>query len=343
MKTSDFNYDLPPELIAQHPLPERAASRMLVVHRARETIEHRTVSDLPAVLQAGDLAVFNDTRVMRARLYGHKRVSGGRVEVLLLEEIRAGTWRALLHASRPARVDTELVLADGELIARIAGVGDRGEIDLELTHEGDLAAILGRHGVLPLPPYIRREAVADDDERYQTVYADQVGAVAAPTAGLHFTPRLLEALQDRGVDQAFLTLHVGWGTFQPVRVEDPSMHRMDEERFEVPPETEHRVNTVRSSGGRVMAVGTTTVRTLETAGRTGAVVAGAGRSDLFIHPPYAFRIVDILLTNFHLPGSTLLMLVGAFTGRELLRRAYDEAIGEKYRFYSYGDCMLILP
>jgi len=249
----------------------------------------------------------------------------------------------LLHASRPARIGMEMDLAEGEVRARVAAIGDRGEVYLELQHDDDLPTVLERHGVLPLPPYIRREADRADDERYQTVYADRVGAVAAPTAGLHFTSQLLDELRGQGVDQAFLTLHVGWGTFKPVRVDDPAMHQMDEERYEVPPETVQRVTTARSSGGRVLAVGTTTVRTLETAGSSGVLSPGAGRSELFIYPPYDFQVVDILLTNFHLPGSTLLMLVGAFCGTDLLWQAYTAAIQQEYRFYSYGDCMLILP
>ena len=347
MKTADFFYHLPPELIAQQPLPDRTRARMMVIHRATGVFDHRRVADLPAFLRTGDLLVVNDTRVIPARLYGHKIATGGSVEILLIEETVPGIWEALLRA-RHAKPGVRLELADHQIQAEILAVKDEGRVTLRLRHERPLLEILTTDGVPPLPPYIKRTTTnalqrAADRERYQTVYARNPGAVAAPTAGLHFTEALLATLEQQGVRHAVVTLHVGPGTFKPVTVADVEQHHMDAERYTVPEDTARLICATRAAQGRIVAVGSTVVRTLETvAAEHGAVTASQGRSDLFIYPPYKFRVVDALLTNFHLPSSSLLMMVGALAGRDLILRAYAEAIRERYRFYSYGDCMLIL-
>jgi S-adenosylmethionine:tRNA ribosyltransferase-isomerase len=353
MQTSDFFYHLPPELIAQHPLPDRAQARMMVIRRATGAFEHRRVADLPAFLHPGDLLVVNDTRVIPARLYGHKIATGGRVEILLIEETAPGVWEALLRA-RHTKPGARLELADSQIQAEVLVVKDEGRVTLQLRHERPLLDILETDGVPPLPPYIKRARSdapgrAADRERYQTVYARNPGAVAAPTAGLHFTESLLMTLERQGVRRAAVTLHVGPGTFKPVTVAAVEQHRMDAERYTVPEVTARLIRATRAAQGRIVAVGSTVVRTLETVAADhdsvaehGMVTASQGRSELFIYPPYRFRVVDALLTNFHLPSSSLLMMVSALAGRELILRAYAEAIRERYRFYSYGDCMLIL-
>ena len=429
MKTSDFDYALPPELIAQAPAPERAAARMLVVRRAGGDFEHRRVADLPEFLQPGDLLVLNDTRVIPARIFGRKEKTGGRVEVLLIEERQAipcsgrslerhavlrtaappdqqdavlrtaappdqqdvvlrtaatsenrgaeNIWEVMLKSSRPTPAGSFLELAAGLIRAEVLAQLGNGRALLRLTHDRPLMEILEQEGVAPLPPYIKRPpgagpAVraadgamraadgagratdgagratdgagrATDRERYQTVYARVPGAIAAPTAGLHFTPDLLERLTQRGVGHACVTLHVGPGTFLPVATETVEEHRIEPERYAVPAEAARRIVEAQERKGRIVAVGSTVVRTLETvAAERGGVVPAEGRSGLFIYPPYRFRVIRALLTNFHLPQSSLLMMVSAFAGPELIRRAYAAAIRERYRFYSYGDCMLIL-
>ena len=349
MKTDDFDYHLPPELIAQTPAPERPASRMLVLDRGREELEHRGFRDLPRYLRAGDLLVLNDTRVLPARLIGRKEATGGKVEFLLLEETRPGWWDVLLRAARRPPVGSRIELAGGRAFAVLEeDTGDRGRAVIRIECQEDFAAVLDEAGEPPLPPYIQRAGTGEslrgaDRERYQTVYARVPGAVAAPTAGLHFTHEVLDELRAQGVEIGSLTLHVGLGTFRPVdaaRVED---HTMEEERYEVSGQLARQVREARARGGRVVAVGSTSVRTLETAAAPdGTVKAGAGRSRLFIHPPYTFRAIDAMLTNFHLPRSTLLMMISALAGRDRVLRAYREAIEHGYRFYSYGDCMLIL-
>ncbi|MDP2991315.1 MAG: tRNA preQ1(34) S-adenosylmethionine ribosyltransferase-isomerase QueA [Kiritimatiellota bacterium] len=359
MKTSDFFYHLPPELIAQQPLPERAQARMMVIQRAGGVFDHRRVADLPAFLRPCDLLVVNDTRVIPARLYGHKIATGGRVEILLIEETAPGVWEAFLRA-RHTKPGARLELAEGQVQAEVLAVKDEGRVTLQLRHARPLLEILETDGVTPLPPYIKRarsdaQERAADRERYQTVYARNPGAVAAPTAGLHFTEALLTTLEQQGVRHAAVTLHVGPGTFKPVTVAEVEQHRMDAERYTVPEVTARLIRETRAARGRIVAVGSTVVRTLETVAAAhdsvadhesvvdhGAVAASQGRSDLFIYPPYKFRVVDALLTNFHLPSSSLLMMVSALAGRELILRAYAEAIRERYRFYSYGDCMLIV-
>ena len=344
MKTTLFNYYLPEELIAQRPADRRDDARMMVLHRAGARVEHRCVRELSEYLQGPDVLALNNTKVIPARVFGHKRASGGKVEALLLEEERPGIWRVLLKASRRPKPGDALELCSGKLRAEFVEDGDRGEALLRLESGRPLCEILDEEGAPPLPPYVDRkkvtpEQVAFDKERYQTVYASEPGAVAAPTAGLHFTPELFERLEANGVGRAELTLHVGLGTFRPVVAEELSEHRMHAERYAVPAEAAASLRAARAAGGRIVAIGSTSVRTLESLPR---LQAGEGRTDIFIHPPYRFRHVDAILTNFHLPRSTLLMMMSAFAGREILLRAYEEAVRERYRFFSYGDCMLIL-
>ena len=334
---SDFDYALPPELIAQVPAPVRSASRLLDVTGA--TLVDRRFAELPELLRSGDLVVFNDTRVIRARLAGVKP-SGGRVELLIERIVATDEAWAQLKASHLPRVGTLIHLAEGAT----AEVLERDErlFRLRFHRAGSLPAWLERHGDIPLPPYIVRASEAEDAARYQTVYAKHPGAVAAPTAGFHFEEGTFAALAQRGVATAYLTLHVGAGTFQPVATEDLSQHRMHREWFEIPPATAAAVARTRAAGGRIVAVGTTSLRALESAvGEDGTIAAGAAETALFITPGHAFRVVDVLLTNFHLPRSTLLMLVSAFAGYETIRAAYAHAIREHYRFYSYGDAMLL--
>ena len=349
MLTSEFDYTLPPELIAQVPPEKRGVSRMLVLDRATGRIAHRHVGDLPGLLNPGDLMVFNDTRVFSARVFGTWADTPGKVEVLLVEPSIAhpGAWSALCRSSRPARAGGVMALADGALRATVLEKTPDGRVELAFACDGDFFEVLDRHGVPPVPPYIHRAdhdaRVEVDKARYQTVYARETGAVAAPTAGLHFSDDLLARIDETGIRREFVTLHVGPGTFRPVKVEKIEEHVMDAERYEVPVATAAAVAATKAAGRRVVAVGSTSVRTLETcADDAGVVKAGKGRSSIFIHPPYCFKAVDAMLTNFHLPRSTLMMMVCALAGRELVFRAYEEAIREKYRFYSYGDCMLIL-
>jgi len=336
----DLDYDLPESLIAQRPLPERDAARLLVLDG--DTLEHHHVRDLPTLLPRPSLLVVNDTRVINARLHGHKP-TGGKVELLLVERLgepgAREQWRALGRSSKPLRPGTTLAL--GSLEATVLDKRD-GVLEVELAADEPIADVLEREGHVPLPPYIRRDDEADDRARYQTVFAEEPGAVAAPTAGLHFTPRLLDALRAAGHELARVTLHVGPGTFRPVtanRLEDHAMHT---ERYAVSEATAAAIADAKRGGRSVLAVGTTVVRTLEAAARSdGAVTAGVGATDLFIRPPYDWQVVDALMTNFHLPRSTLLALVMAFAGVAPTRAAYAEAVRAGYRFFSYGDAMLI--
>ncbi|MFA6310034.1 MAG: tRNA preQ1(34) S-adenosylmethionine ribosyltransferase-isomerase QueA [Sterolibacterium sp.] len=331
---ADFDYALPPRLIAQMPLPQRSASRLLEV--SRDALEDRCIADLAALLQPGDLLVMNDTRVLHARLFGTKS-SGGRVEVLVERLLDEHELLAQIRASKPPRPGMMLQLEEAfaaEVVAR------EGEF-YRLRFPEPAIGLLERHGRLPLPPYIDRGAEAADEARYQTVFAREHGSVAAPTAGLHFDAELIAALQAKGCRIAYLTLHVGAGTFQPVRSETLSEHRMHRERYYLPKSTVAAIHETRKLGGRIVAVGTTTLRTLESAALGGELCAGAGETELFILPGFGFRIVDVLLTNFHLPKSTLLMLVSAFAGPDRIRRAYAHAIMSEYRFVSYGDAMLL--
>lgn len=347
MLVSDFDYHLPPELIAQAPLPQRSASRMLVLDRATGHWEHRYFTDLPEFLAAGDCLVLNDTSVLPARLVA-RRPTGGQAELLLLRPLEENLWEALARPAKRLPPGTQLEFG-GKLKATILSREGEGLVQVRLEHEGELLDVLHHVGLTPLPPYIRRPdqqpgvKEQTDRERYQTVYAERPGAVAAPTAGLHFDASLLERLAAAGIALPRVTLHVGMGTFRPVTVERVEEHRMHAEYYEVSEATAQTINQRRAAGGRCLAVGTTVCRVLETvAGEHGQVQPGTGWSELFIYPGYRFRAVDRLLTNFHLPRSTLLMLVSAFAGRELVLAAYEAAIREKYRFYSYGDCVLIV-
>jgi len=337
MRRSDFHYELPDELIAQEPLPERSASRLLLLEPSSGAISDRRMPELPALLEPGDLLVFNDTRVLPARLLGQKP-SGGRVELLL--ERAVGECRALvqLRASKGARIGQVIRTPGGDLTVR-ARQADLWEIETPMPAQ----AFFEQYGAIPLPPYIRRAPTAADRERYQSLLARAPGAVAAPTASLHFDAPLLAALEQRGLGRVLVTLHVGAGTFQPLRSEDLDAHVMHSERYEVDEATVAAVAQTRANGGRVVAVGTTVARALESAARDGTLRPGSGDTALFIRPGYRFNVVDALLTNFHLPESTLLMLVAALAGLGPVRAAYAHAVRQRYRFFSYGDAMLVLP
>ncbi len=330
----DFDYDLPPPLIAQAPLAERSASRLLAMVDAAMADRHFV--DLPELLAPGDLLVMNDTRVLHARLFGQKE-SGGQIEVLVERLLGEQEVLAQIRASKPPKAGSRLMLENAlnvEVMAR------EGEF-YRLRFDGDAQALIERHGRLPLPPYIERPSGEKDEARYQTIFARERGSVAAPTAGLHFDADLFARLAARRIETAYVTLHVGAGTFQPVRVHKLSEHRMHRERWHLPQATVDAIAAARSRGGRIVAVGTTTLRTLESAALSGPLAAGSGETELFVTPGFDFRVVDILVTNFHLPKSTLLMLVSAFGGQENIRAAYRHAIAHGYRFFSYGDAMLI--
>ncbi len=358
MQLAALDYDLPEGLIAQAPAAERDASHLLVLRRATGALEHRLFHDLPALLRAGDLLVLNDTKVIPARLVG-RRESGGAVELLLLREAEPGTWEAMVKPAAKARPGRRIVLGDA-CRARVAAYAGPGRRLIQFDATTDVSALMDREGLMPLPPYIRRPASrvpprvsgdsairnpqsAMDRERYQTVYARAEGAIAAPTAGLHFTEALLAAMAGAGIEVQRVTLHVGPGTFRPIRTPRVQHHRMESERYVVPEATAQAVKAARAEGRRVMAVGTTVVRTLEHAAlRSGEVQAGPGEADLFITPGHRFRVVDGMLTNFHLPTSTPLVLVAALAGLDRIMAAYADAVRRCYRFYSYGDAMLIL-
>ena len=342
MRISDLDYDLPEELIAQEPLAKRDASRLLVLDVSRDEVDDRLFAELPGLLPPS-LFVFNDTRVFPARLLGHK-ATGGKVELLLLRKTGsvADRWLAMGRSSKGLRAGMELSLCDGRLTAEVVSVLDHGQLEVDLRSEGEVDALIEQAGEVPLPPYIRRAANDADRTRYQTVYARTPGAVAAPTAGLHFTEGTLSALEAAGHKTAYVTLHVGPGTFRPVQVDSLDEHQMHEEAYEVSEATVAAIRDARAEGRPVVAVGTTVVRTLESSlDNEGQLVAGFDTTRLFIRPPHRLHVVDHLITNFHLPRSTLLALVMAFAGVELTRRAYREAAERRYRFYSYGDAMLI--
>jgi len=345
LSTSDYDFVLPPALIAQSPLAQRDASRLMVVDRASGTIAHRRFSDLPGIVAPGDVLVVNRSRVVKARLLGTRVGSGAPAEIFLLQPLGDGRYEAMVSPGGKLKPGRIVEIAPG-FSAEILEVTERRTRIVRLVAAAPFASVdeaIERYGHVPLPPYIDRGDEASDVERYQTVYAREAGSVAAPTAGLHFTPALLDALAARGVRRADVVLHVGAGTFKPVETNDPAEHQMHEERYIVPDETARAVAEVKASGKRVWAVGTTSVRTLEAAAdATGVVRAGAGETRIFIRPPARPRVVDALITNFHLPRSTLIMLVASFLGYELTMRAYHEAIAEGYRFYSYGDAMAIV-
>ena len=340
---SDFDYELPPELIAQHPLPRRDQSRMMVVERASGSFGHRGISDIAEYFRPGHVLVLNDTRVMPARLFG--KIDGAPVEFLLFKEHQAGSWEALCRPAKRVVLGRRIAF-EGGLEAEVEAAGEEGIRTLRFA-SADVRGELKRIGYAPLPPYIKRKADdrgsrSEDLERYQTVFAGREGAVAAPTAGLHFTPAMIGSLKAAGVRVVTVTLEVGLATFQPVRSETVEGHRMLEESYEVPEAAAAEINAARAEGRPVTAVGTTVVRTLESSWKDGAIRSGRGATSMFIHPGYEFKVVDRLLTNFHLPKSTLMMLVSALADRELILKAYREAVREGYRFFSYGDCMLII-
>jgi S-adenosylmethionine:tRNA ribosyltransferase-isomerase len=333
---ADFDYQLPAELIAQFPAPERSGSRLLLMRG--HAFADRQFADLPDLLAANDLLILNDTRVIKARLHGSK-ASGGKVEVLIERLLEGNTALAQVRVSKTPAAGSELTLGSG---LRATVEGREGEFFVLRFERGEgLADMLEREGEVPLPPYIEHAAAPADEARYQTVYAREPGAVAAPTAGLHFDSAMFEALAARGVKRAFVTLHVGAGTFQPVRTEDLSLHKMHREFYTVPPATVDAIRAAREAHGRIVCVGTTSLRALEACAAKGELAAGSGDTDLFITPGFNFRVADLLLTNFHLPKSTLLMLVSAFAGVQNIRSAYAHAIRSRYRFFSYGDCMLM--
>ena len=337
-----FDYVLPAHLIAQHPVARRDQSRLMVLHRATGEIQHRHFADLPDYLAPGDLLVLNDTRVLPARLIGRREKTGGRWEGLFIRQQPDGLWEMLAHTGGRPEIGETIVIDSGDLKLRLRGRLDQAWLIEPIPNESP-NVLLHRFGQMPLPPYIRKgRAEAEDRERYQTIFAHQNGSIAAPTAGLHFTSELFQQLSEKGIHRASVTLHVGLGTFAPIREEDPTQHSMHSEWCEVPLETITQIEACKKRGNRVIGVGTTSTRTLESAAQSGTLVPFQGETDIFIHPPYAFKIIDALVTNFHLPRTTLLLLVGALTGMELLERAYQIAIEQEYRFFSYGDAMLIL-
>lgn len=339
MKVSDFEYQLPPELIAQQPCPRRDHSRLLILEKSGGSVGHRHFYDLPNLLGADDLLVFNDTKVLPARLRGHK-VTGGKLEVLLVTPLDQWTWSCLAKPAKGARPGTRLEFAQG-LAGQVVEAGAAGLCTISFSTPGlSFLEMIDQVGEMPLPPYIHEKPA--DPGRYQTVYAAAPGAVAAPTAGLHFTPEIMDRLKEKGVEMAFVTLHVGLGTFRPVTEEKVEDHVMHREYYSISQKTADQVNQARQRGRRLVAVGTTSVRVLETAGRGGVLSPGSGWTDIFIYPGYTFSLVDALITNFHLPRSTLLMLVSALAGREQVLAAYREAVAGEYRFFSFGDAMLII-
>ena len=342
MKLTDYDYALPDALIAQQPCPQRDASRLMVVDRETRKIHHTQFSQIGEFLPARSLLVINDTKVIPARLLGRKLPTGGKIELLLTRQKGRNTWEAMVKPGRRVTHGTRIVFGDGVLIGKVLAKSPLGLYTVRFKYDGDFEEILARVGRVPLPPYIKREPNRTDKEEYQCVYAKEAGAIAAPTAGLHFTLDLMDNLKRGGIHQVPLTLHVGLGTFQPVKEEDIEMHKMHSEYFELSRTSANRINAARREGRKLVAVGTTSVRALETVASNCSVNPYQGYTDIFIYPGYQFKVVDALVTNFHLPKSTLLMLVSAFAGHEFIFEAYQEAVAQKYRFYSYGDAMLIL-
>lgn len=340
MKTSDFNFYLPKELIAQEPLEDRASSRLLVMHRKSGELEHRHFRDIKEYLKKGDCLILNNTRVLPARLMGERVGTGAHIEVLLLVRKSIDTWEVLVHPGKKARPGDKISFGDGRLVAEVLETIEGGNRIIRFTYEGVFEEILDELGEMPLPPYITHKL--EDKERYQTVYAEHDGSAAAPTAGLHFTPELLQEIADMGVHIAHVTLHVGLGTFRPVKVDNVLEHEMHAEYYVVEEEQAALMNECRKNGGRLITVGTTSTRTLESVtDEQGIVHAGSGWTKIFIYPGYTFHAVDCMITNFHLPESTLIMLVSALAGKELTMHAYQVAVEERYRFFSFGDAMFI--
>lgn len=340
MKVSDFNFDLPEELIAQHPLEKRDSSRLMVLNKETGEIEHKVFSDIIDYLNPGDTLILNNTRVMPARLIGEKEETGGKIEFLLLKRLEGDKWECLAKPGKTARIGRKFTFGNGQLKCEVVEVLETGNRVIEFSYDGIFEEVLDSLGEMPLPPYIHEKL--DDRERYQTVYSKEKGSAAAPTAGLHFTKDLLKKIEDKGVNIGYLTLHVGLGTFRPVKVDDINDHVMHSEFYQLSKETADLINKTKENGGRIISVGTTSTRTLETIGdENGKVRECSGWTDIFIYPGYKFKIVDNLITNFHLPESTLIMLVSALAGQEHVLNAYKTAVKDKYRFFSFGDAMFI--
>ncbi|MCR1935268.1 tRNA preQ1(34) S-adenosylmethionine ribosyltransferase-isomerase QueA [Clostridium tepidum] len=340
MKVKDFDFYLPEELIAQHPMAKRDEARLLVLNKETGEIEHKIFKDILDYLKPNDCLVLNDTRVLPARLIGSKAETGGKMEFLLLKRKEKDVWETLVKPGKRAQIGTKFIFGNGELKAEVIAMGEEGSRIVKFYYEGIFEEILDQLGQMPLPPYIKEKL--DDKEMYQTVYSKEQGSAAAPTAGLHFTEELLEKIKDKGIKLAFLTLHVGLGTFRPVKVEDIQDHIMHSEYYKMDKETAEIINSTKEKGGRVIAVGTTSCRTLETIGdEEGKVKEQSGWTDIFIYPGYKYKVVDSLITNFHLPQSTLLMLVSALAGRNNIMNAYNTAVEREYRFFSFGDAMFI--
>ncbi|WP_370836426.1 tRNA preQ1(34) S-adenosylmethionine ribosyltransferase-isomerase QueA [Clostridium tertium] len=340
MKVSDFDFDLPEELIAQHPLEKRDSSRLMVLDKNTGEIEHKSFHDVIEYLNEGDTLVLNNTRVIPARLIGEKEGTGGKIEFLLLKRIEGDRWECLAKPGKRAKVGQKFTFGEGKLICTVVDIVEEGNRIIEFSYEGIFEQVLDELGEMPLPPYITEKL--EDKERYQTVYSKEKGSAAAPTAGLHFTEELLKEIKAKGVNIAYLTLHVGLGTFRPVKVEDINEHIMHSEYYHLDNENADLINETKKRGNKVIAVGTTSTRTLETIGDdNGFVREQSGWTDIFIYPGYKYKVIDELITNFHLPESTLIMLVSALAGKEHVMNAYNEAVKEKYRFFSFGDSMLI--
>ncbi|MED4474274.1 MULTISPECIES: tRNA preQ1(34) S-adenosylmethionine ribosyltransferase-isomerase QueA [Bacillaceae] len=343
MNIEDFDYHLPEELIAQTPLKDRTSSRLLVLDRQTKNVKHEHFSDIKKYLKPGDCLVLNNTKVLPARLYGIKEDTGAKIEVLLLHQKEEDTWEVLTKPAKKVKKGTVLVFGDGLLQATCVGFKEHGGRILEFSYDGIFYEVLDQLGEMPLPPYIKEQLPEEDKDRYQTVYAKEEGSAAAPTAGLHFTSELLDEIKEMGVTIAFITLHVGLGTFRPVSVDKIEEHEMHSEFYQMTKETADTLNKVKENGGRIISVGTTSTRTLETIRRDhDKFVETSGWTDIFIYPPYEFKAIDGLITNFHLPKSTLIMLVSALVDKDTILRAYNEAVEERYRFFSFGDAMLIL-
>ncbi len=341
MKTSDFYYDLPQEQIAQTPIEPRDHSRLMVLHRENDEIEHRHFYDILDYLDEGDCLIVNDSRVIPARIYGVKEDTGAKIEFLLLKQLSGNRWETLVKPGKKAKIGAKFIFGDGLLKAEVVDIVDDGNRIVELQSEENIYTTLDKIGQMPLPPYIT--AKLEDQERYQTVYSHELGSAAAPTAGLHFTNELLDQIRAKGVNIGYVTLHVGLGTFRPVKVDDVTKHKMHSEHYEIPVETAELIRQTKANGKRVIAVGTTSCRTLESvAAEYGEIKACDGFTDIFIYPGFEFKVLDGLITNFHLPESTLIMLVSAFYGYDKTMRAYEVAVREKYRFFSFGDAMLIV-
>lgn len=340
MKVSEFDFYLPEELIAQHPKEKRDESRLMVVDKKDGEIKHKVFKDIIDYINPGDCLILNNTRVLPARLIGEKENTGGKMEFLLLKRLESNLWETLVKPGKRAKIGSRFVFGGGELKAEVKEIGEEGSRIVKFEYEGIFEEVLDRLGQMPLPPYITEQL--EDRERYQTVYSKEVGSAAAPTAGLHFTEELMNKLKEKGVNICFVTLHVGLGTFRPVKVEDIEEHHMHSEYYTMSKETADIINETKKKGGKIIAVGTTSCRTLETIGdNSGKVSEESGWTDIFMYPGYKFKVVDTIITNFHLPQSTLLMLVSAFSSKDIIMKAYDIAVKEKYRFFSLGDAMII--